>query len=310
MTGETMHAIRMHAFGGPEVLTEEEIPRPKPGAGEVLVRVRAAGVNPFEWKVRKGAFPSAVQLPATPGTEFAGTVEVVGAGVNGFRPGQDVFGVGASGAYAEYIIGKPAALADKPSSLDYIQAAAVPVGATTAWQALFDHGKLQAGQTVLIHGAAGAVGLFAVQLAKWKGATVIGTGSSKNAEFVRSLGADTFVAYDRQRFEDVVHDVDLVVDTVGGETQQRSFAVLKRGGTLIALPSPPSQDLATRFGVRAEWFSSQASAALLQQFAKLVDDKTIRPVVAEVLPLSEAGRAQDDSEHNHHAPGKIVLRVD
>jgi NADPH:quinone reductase-like Zn-dependent oxidoreductase len=310
MPNNTMHAIRMHEFGGPNVLHEEEVPRPSPGAGEVLVRVRAAGVNPYDWKLRKGMFPSGVTLPMTPGSEIAGTVEMLGAGVNGLRAGQDVFGTGGEGAYAQYVVTESTALADKPASLDYIQAAAVPVGTMNAWQALFDHGKLQAGQTVLIHGGSGNVGLFAVQLAKWKGATVIATASAKNADFVRSLGADTVVAYDTQRFEDVVRDVALVLDTIGGDTQQRSFAVLKRGGTLIALTSPPSQDLAARAGVRAEMFGMQSSAALLQRIARMIDDGTIRPVVAEVLPLPEAGRAQDDSEHNHHAPGKIVLRVD
>jgi NADPH:quinone reductase-like Zn-dependent oxidoreductase len=310
MPNNTMRAIRMHEFGGPNVLHEEEVPRPMPGAGEVLVRVRAVGVNPYDWKFRKGMFPSGVTLPMTPGSEFAGTVEMLGAGVNGLRAGQDVFAASVAGAYAEYVVTKPATLADKPASLDYVLAATVPVGTTTAWQALFDHGRLQAGQTVLIHGGAGTVGLFAVQLAKWKGATVIATASTKNADFVRSLGANTVVTYDTQRFEDVAHDVDLVLDTIGGDTQQRSFGVLKRGGTLIALTSPPSQDLAARAGVRAEMISMQSSAALLQRIARMIDDGTIRTVVSEVLPLPEAGRAQDDSEHNHHGPGKIVLRVD
>jgi NADPH:quinone reductase-like Zn-dependent oxidoreductase len=310
MTSDTMRAIRMHEFGGPNVLVEDDVPRPAPGAGEVLVRVRAVGVNPYEWKFRKGTFPSGVTFPLTPGTEIAGTVEMVGAGVSGLRPGQDVFTAAATGAYAEYAVAKAAIVADKPMSLDYLQAASVPVSSMTAWQALFDHGQLQPGQTVLVHGASGMVGLFAVQLAKWKGTTVIGTASSKNVDFVRSLGADTVIAYDTQRFEDIARNVDLVLDTIGGQTQERSFGVLRRGGVLVSLITPPSQALAQQHGVRAENFSMMSNATLLRTIRGLIDDGTIRTVVAEVLPLGDAGRAQDDSEHNHHPPGKVVLRVD
>jgi NADPH:quinone reductase-like Zn-dependent oxidoreductase len=311
MTGETMRAIRMHEFGGPNVLIEETVPRPVPGPGHVLVRVRAIGVNPYEWKLRKGMFPSGVTLPLTPGSEIAGTIETLAGGVSGFRAGEDVFAAtGSTGAYAEYVAVKSTVLAPKPQSLDYIQAASAPVGTMTAWQALFDHGKLQPGQTVLIHGASGTVGLFAVQLAKWKGATVIATASAKNADFVRSRGADTVVAYDQAQFEDVAHYVDLVVDPIGGETQRRSFGVLKSGGILVALTQPPSPDLARRYGVHPEMMSMQPSGALLATIGTLFDEGVLRASVAEVLPLTDAGRAQDDSEHNRPGPGKIVLRVD
>jgi NADPH:quinone reductase-like Zn-dependent oxidoreductase len=301
VASETMHAIRMHEFGGPNVLIDEVIPRPTPGPDEVLVRVRAAAVNPYDWKLRKGAFPSGITFPMTPGSEIAGTI------ASGPRSGQDVFSsLGRMGAYAEYVVAKLSVLADKPRSLDYVQAASVPVGSLTAWQALFDHGRLQPGQTVLIHAAAGVVGLFAVQLAKWKGATVIGTASASNADFVRSLGADVVVAYDRERFEDRARDVDLVIDPIGGDTQQRSFTTIKPGGALIALTSPPPQ----RPGIRTEMMSSTASGELLSRIGTLVENGTLRTFVAEVLPLAEAGRAQDDGERGHHSPGKIVLRVD
>jgi NADPH:quinone reductase-like Zn-dependent oxidoreductase len=301
MAGETMHAIRMHEFGPPNVLIDEVIARPTPGPGEVLVRVRAAAVNPYDWKLRKGMFPSGITFPMTPGSEIAGTI------ASGPRTGQDVFSaLAGQGAYAQYVVGSPSLLVDKPRSLDHIQAASVPVSSMTAWQALFDHGQLRAGQTVLVHGASGAVGLFAVQLAKWKGATVIGTASAKNADFVRSLGADAVVAYDRERFEDRVRDVDLVVDPIGGDTQQRSFAVIKPGGTLVSLTSPPGQ----RPGIRALRMGMTPSGELLGRIAAMVDDGTLRPFVAEVLPLAQAARAQDDGEGGHHSPGKIVLRVD
>jgi NADPH:quinone reductase-like Zn-dependent oxidoreductase len=311
MSGETMRAIRMHAFGGPNVLIEETVPRPVPGPGEVLVRIRAVGLNPYEWKIRKGLYPSGITFPLIPGSEIAGTVDTLGGGVTELRVGQDVFAATeGTGAYAEYVVATPAALALKPSTLDYVQAASVPVGTQTAWQALFDHGKLVAGQTVLVHAAAGTVGQFAVQLAKWKGATVIATASSKNTAFVRALGADTVVAYDTEQFDEVAHDVDLVLDPLGGETQRRSFGVLRSGGALVALTQPPSADLVRRYGVHAEIMSMRPSAALLTTIAALIDKGAIRTIVAEVLPLADAGRGQDDSEHNRHAPGKIVLRVD
>jgi NADPH:quinone reductase-like Zn-dependent oxidoreductase len=301
MAGETMHAIRMHEFGAPNVLIDEVIARPTPGRDEVLVRVRAAAVNPYDWKLRNGMFPSGITFPMTPGSEIAGTI------ASGPQTGQDVFSsLGRQGAYAQYVVVSPSMLADKPRSLDYIQAASVPVASMTAWQALFDHGQLHAGQTVLVHGASGAVGLFAVQLAKWKGATVIGTASAKNADFVRSLGADTVISYDRERFEDRVRDVDLVIDTIGGDTQQRSFAIIKPGGTLVSLTSPPGQ----RPGIRALVMSMEQSRELLGRIAAMVDDGTLRTYVAEVLPLADASRAQEDGERGHHSPGKIVLRVD
>jgi NADPH:quinone reductase-like Zn-dependent oxidoreductase len=311
MTGETMRAIRMHQFGGPNVLIEETVPRPVAGPGQVRVRIRAVGVNPYEWKLRKGMFPSGVTFPLTPGSEIAGTVDTVGDGVSGFHVDDDVFAAtGTMGAYAEYLVVNPAVLALKPRSLDYLQAASAPVGTMTAWQALFDHGKLQIGQTALVHGASGTVGLFAVQLAKWKGAKVIGTASAKHTDLVRSRGADAVVAYDQQQFEDVAHDIDLVVDPIGGETQRRSFAVLKSGGALVALTEPPSQDLARRYGVHAEIMSMRPSATLLTTIAGLFDQGLLRTSVAEVLPLADAARAQDDLEHNRPGLGKIVLRVD
>lgn len=298
-----MHAIRMHEFGGPNVLIDEVIAQPTPGPGEVLVRVRAAAVNPWDWKQRKGTYAKmeTITFPLIPGTEIAGTI------ASGPRTGQDVMSaLGRYGAYAQYVVADPSMLTDKPRTLDYVQAASVPVGAQTAWQALFDHGHLEKGQKVLIHAASGVVGSFAVQLAKWKGATVFASASFANADFVRSLGADTVIAYDRERFDDRARDVDLVIDPIGGDTQRRSLAIIKPGGALIALTQPPP----TQPGIRTEIMSMRGSGALLARIGTMVDDGVLRTFVAAVFPLADAGKAQAEGEAGHHPPGKIILRVD
>ncbi len=253
MAMQTMRAIQVHHYGGPEQLKLEEKPRPEPSSGEVLLRVHAAGVNPIDWKIRLGLLKDSqpVTFPYTPGIEVAGVVEDVGPGVTAFKRGQAVLGQTSGGAYAEYITLPVEALALKPQTLSFAEAATVPVGATTAWRTLFDHGGLTAGQRVLIQGAAGGVGLFAVQLARWKGAQVIGTASTANVEFVRSLGADTVVDYTMTPVERVVQEMDLVLDGVGGETLSSSLATLRRGGTLISIAGPPPQEQAQARGVRA-----------------------------------------------------------
>ncbi|HET8841940.1 MAG TPA: NADP-dependent oxidoreductase, partial [Ktedonobacteraceae bacterium] len=226
MSTPTMKAIRVRSYGGPEHLKLEEIFRPEPQAGEVLMRVYAAGVNPIDWKIRQGFMKDfqPMTFPYTPGIEAAGVVEQLGPGVTGFEIGQAVFGQAALGAYAEYLIVQATALAPKPESLSFEQAAGIPVGASTAWRTLFENGHLTVGQRVLIQGAAGGVGQFAVQLARWKGATVIGTASPANVEFVRQLGADIVVDYTTTPVEQVITDADLVLDTVGGETLNHSIA--------------------------------------------------------------------------------------
>ena len=241
-----MQAIRVHQYGGPEQLKLEQIPRPEPQADEVLVRVHAAGVLPIEWKIRQGLFESIhpAAFPYTPGSAFAGVVEEVGAGATAFQKGQAVFGRSNKGAYAEYTPGSVETLALKPASLSFVEAATISGSATVAWVSLFDNGALQPGQRVLIHGAAGGVGSFAVQFARWKGARVIATASTANVDFVRALGAETVIDYTRTPFEHAVHDVDLVLDTIGGEVMQRSMSVVKRGGTLISLLQQPSQEWA------------------------------------------------------------------
>ncbi len=303
-----MKAVRIHELGGAEVLRVEEVPEPEAGEGEVKVRVMAAGVNPADWKFRRGLIK--VSLPMTMGLDIAGVVEAVGAGVSDFAPGDDIFGKvsPAYGGYAEYTVAKVTEIARMPRSIGYVEAAAVPTPGLTAWQALFDTAGLEAGQSALIHGAAGGVGMFAVQFAKWKGAYVIGTASGEHAGFVRDLGADEVIDYREQRFEEVVHDVDVVLDTVGGDTFERSWSVLKRGGFLVTLIAEVPEGEAERRGVRAAHLATKSDGKELAQIAALTDEGRVKVVVAEVLPLSEARKAQEMSESRHVA-GKIVLRV-
>ena len=310
-TTETMKAVQMHSFGGPEVLRFEDAPRPEPGSREVLVRVVAAGVNPADWKFREGKFGQ-VPLPAILGGDFSGEIEALGPGVEEFRVGEQVFGSVAnkSGSYAQYAIAPVSHIVEKPKQIDHVTAAAIPVPAMTAWQALFDEAKLNAGQKVLIHAASGGVGNFAVQFAKWKGAHVIGTASGSNAALVRSLGADEFIDYRSTRFEEVVRDVDVVFDTVGGDTQERSWKVLKKGGVLVSIVQPPSEQSAKAHNVRGVFMREDASRnEELIQISKLVATGIVKVNVETTFPLSEARKAQELSQSGH-ARGKIVLKVE
>jgi len=304
-----MKAIRIHQYGGPEVLAQVEMQCPTPGPDEVLIKVRAASVNPLDWKMRAGLVKEIFPLtfPATLGRDVSGTVEEAGDNATQFKRGDEVYAL-VSGGYAEYVVAKETAVAKKPRTLDHVQAAAVPAVGLTAFQALFEVAQLSAGQKVLIHAAAGGVGNFAVQLAKARGAYVIGTASSKKHPLLNDLGVDQAVDYRKTRFEDVVREVDVVLDTVGGETQERSFKVLKKGGILVSLVQPPSQELATKYGVRARFHGGRARSSDLAQIAKLIDDGKVKPIVETVLPLAEARRAHELSEAGH-VRGKIVLKV-
>ncbi len=305
-----MQAIQVHAYGAADQLKLEAIPRPQPGEGDVLVRVYAAGVNPIDWKIRSGmlsaVFPAT--FPYVPGADLAGVVEQVDAGVTTFQPGQAVYGRGSTGTYAEYALVEATALALKPASLSFAEAAALPIGATTAWQGLFDQGHLQAGQRVLILGGSGGVGLFAVQFARWKGAQVLSTTSTSNVEFVRSLGAEQVIDYTKEKVTDKGREVDLVFDTVGGTALEGAWPTLKRGGTLVSIAGQPDAARASELGVRAVSFSSQVTGELLRTFARLIDEGQIRTVVGRTFPLREAGKAQEASEHGH-GRGRIVLQV-
>jgi NADPH:quinone reductase-like Zn-dependent oxidoreductase len=307
---QTMRAIRVYGYGGQEQLKLERIVRPQPQVGEVLLRVYAAGVNPIDWKIRQGLLKDSLPMtfPYTPGIEVAGVVEEVGPGVTTFEVGQAVFGQSTKGAYAEYVAVSVEALALKPQSLSFTEAATISVGATTAWRALFEHGGLTTGQRVLIQGAAGGVGLFAVQLAKWKGAQVIGTASTANLDFVRGLGADMVVDYTTTPIESVVQDVDLVLDGVGGGTLLSSLAALRRGGMLISTASPPPQEQAQARGIRAMMIHSQPSSILLQTLTQLIDEGRLKVPVETTFPLSKVQQAHERSQSSH-GRGRIVLQI-
>jgi NADPH:quinone reductase-like Zn-dependent oxidoreductase len=309
----TMKAVRIHAYGGTDVLAYEDAPLPTPGDGEVLIRVYATTVNPFDCAVRAGYMSTYFNytFPLILGTDVSGVVEAVGAGVTSFAPGDKVYaraGVTRDGAYAEYVVVSASDVSAKPQSLDHIHAAAMPHATLTAWQALNGAVNLTKGQTVLIHAAAGGVGHIAVQLAKLRGAKVIGTASA-NLDLLRDLGVDEAINYSTTSFENVVHNVDVVLDTVGGDVQQRSWSVLKPGGILVSTVQAPSEEIAAAHGVRQYFvFSSPPIGKTLAEVATLVDAGQIKPVVSTVLPLQQARQAHGLIE-GKHARGKIVLQV-
>jgi NADPH:quinone reductase-like Zn-dependent oxidoreductase len=308
----TMKAIRIHAYGGVENLHYDDVLRPEPQAGQVLVRVHAAGVNPIDWKIREGYFQQMfdLPLPVIIGQDIAGVVAAVGSGVTTLHPGQDVYGIAdlqLSGAYAEYALCYAEAIAPKPHTLDYIHAAAVPLAAMTAWQALFDKADLHSGQTLLIHGGAGGVGGYAIQLAKWKGARVIATAAVEHLDYVKNLGADLVIDYHAQPFEEKVKVVDVVLDLVGGETQTRSWQVIRHGGILVSTLGVPQSGIPQ--GIRAVAVVLDPKAERqLQQIAQLIDAHQIEVTVEKTFELSAAGAAQEFSQHGHPY-GKLVLQV-
>lgn len=309
----TMKAVRIHTHGGPETLVYEDAPRPTPLTNEVLIRVRAASVNPIDWKIRDGYGKQMFnhQMPLILGWDVAGTIEAIGPEVDKFQLGAPVYGYTSllrDGAYAEFIVAKQEEITLKPASLDFVQAAAVPVAALAAWQAMFDTANLTENQKVLIHAASGGVGSMAVQLAKAKGAYVIGTASAGNADFVRELGVDEFIDYQATQFETVVHDVDVVLDTIGGDTQVRSFGVLRKDGFLVSIVEPPSEELAAPHGVRSKMVGVLPNGSQLSEIAALIDSGKVKPFVETVLPLSEARQAQEMSQSGR-TRGKIVLQV-
>ena len=308
----TMKAIRYHSVGAPEVLKYEDAPRPSPGEGELLVRVRAAGVNPVDAKVRAGGFGPGAPMPQIPGYDLAGIVEEIGPGAGRFKKGDEVFAylnLRRGGAYAQYAIVKEDEVAAKPSKTSFEEAAAVPLAALTAWQGLVEIAKLEPGQTVLIHGGSGGVGSFAVQIAKARGAKVIATASTRNQETLKQLGADQAIDYTTTKFEDVAKEVDVVLDTVAGETLARSYGVVKKGGIIVSVLAPPNKEELSKRGIRGEVFLVRPSSQMLGEIAKLIDAGKIKPVVSEVLALSEAAKAHQQIETGH-TRGKIVLKVD
>jgi len=307
-----MQAVAIHDFGGPERLQLETIDRPEPGPTQVLIRVCAASVNPVDYKTRSGSFPPVKreQLPKILGRDVSGVVERVGEQVIKLHPGDAVYAMldAEHGGYAEYVAVEAELCTLKPVSLTHAEAAAVPLAALTAWQGLFDHGQLKPKQRVLIHGGAGGVGHFAVQLAKAKGAEVITTVSGTDIEFARELGADVVIDYRAQAFDEQVKDVDLVFDLVGGEAQQRSWSVLKQGGRIVSTIAQPSEEEARKHNAQAIVFMAQPDAAELSQIARLLDEAQVRSIVTAQLPLAEAGKAQETLERDH-VRGKVVLQI-
>jgi NADPH:quinone reductase-like Zn-dependent oxidoreductase len=307
-----MKAVRIHSFGGPEVLKVEEIDVPEPGEREVLIKIRAASVNPVDYKIRSGKYPTVKQeqLPKTLGRDIAGTIARCGRAVTEWKEGDEVFALldGAHGGYAEYVVLTSDLIVRKPRRIDFTAAAAVPLAGITAWQGEFDHGRLQAGQRELIHGGAGGVGHLAIQFAKARGASVFTTVAHDDIEFVRALGADGAVDYKSERFEDKVHDVDLVLDLIGGETQERSWSVLKDGGAIISTLTQPSAERAREHHARAEHYVAKPSQPELTQIGALIDAGKVRPFVQAVYALDEAAEAQRRLESGH-VRGKIVLQV-
>ena len=307
-----MKAAVAHAYGGPEVLKYEQVPRPEPGDDEILVRVVAAGVNPVDAKVRAGLFKQpGDQLPLIPGYDIAGVVEKTGAKAKKFKAGDDVYAylsLKRAGAYAEYAIAKESEAAPMPKTLIHVDAAAVPLAALTAWQALIETAKLKEGQTVLIHGGSGGVGSFAVQIAKARGAKVIATASAANQDYLKELGADQTIDYRAQKFEEVVKDVDVVLDTVAGDTLKRSYGVVKKGGFIVSILEPPNKAELEKRGIRGTAILVEPNAGQLAEIGKLIDAKKVKPFVSETFPLDQAHRAHA-AIATGHTRGKIVLKI-
>jgi NADPH:quinone reductase-like Zn-dependent oxidoreductase len=298
-----MRAVQLSETGGPEVLRIEELPTPEPADGEVLIRVRAASINPIDWKIRRGI--STKELPAVLGNDISGTIERSRA--DGFAEGEDVFGFAPSGGYAEFAVAPAAAIAKKPAGVSHDQAAAIPVAGLTAWQALFDRGGLQSGQTLLVAGAAGGVGHLAVQFGKHAGARVIGTGSARNREFVLSLGADEYVDYTSEDVGEVVEDADVVFDTVGGETTSTLVPCLREGGTIVVIAGAPPEAEAAERGARAELLIMSPSAEQLAKIAELVAAGEVKVEIAGTFSLSQVAQAHELSEAGH-TRGKLILQ--
>ncbi|MEU9170537.1 NADP-dependent oxidoreductase [Streptomyces sp. NPDC048420] len=314
-TENTMRAISQDTLGGPEVLKEIEVERPTPWANQVLVRVRAAGLNPTDWKHRAtGGFLG--QPPFVLGWDVSGVVEAVGIGVAAFKPGDEVFGLlpypYGHGSHAEYVLAPVRALTHKPASIDHIQAGALPLVSLTAWQALVENADLRPGQRVLIHAAAGGVGHVAVQIAKARGAYVIGTASAGKHDFLRELGADEVIDYRETDFTEAVKDVDVVLDTLGEETSVRSLRVLRPGGVVVSILPVGSDEFdkeAERLGVRAVRMLVDADRAGMEAIAELVDAGKLRPAIAGTFPLAGAAEAHELGDTGR-TTGKLVLVVD
>jgi len=308
-----MKAIRIHAYGGPELMQLEDAPVPACGAGDLLVRVVAAGINPIDWKIRSGAMAAQIpnSFPITLGSDAAGIVTAVGGSVTGFELGDAVFfyaEFARGGTYAEYVAVDASQVAKKPRTVSFATAAALPMAGQAAWTALIETGQVERGMRVLVHGGAGALGMTAVQLAKEHGAHITATANGDGLALVRSLGADEVIDYRTQRFEQVARDMDIVLDTLGGPTQESSWSTLRRGGLLVATTMPPPPERAAAAGVRAAFIFSSPRGAVLAQLAERVDDGRLRIVVGQEFALADAAQAHRMGEAGK-AHGKMILHV-
>jgi len=309
----TMKAVVIHEYGGPEVLKYEDVPQPEPKQDQLRIHVIAAGVNPVDGMIRSGMFDKEGRraFPVILGGDISGVVEKVGSNITKFKSGDPVFAyvsLDNSGGYAQYAVVTEREAAPKPKSLTYVEAAAVPIVALTAWQALIDTAKLKDGQTVLIHGGSGGVGSFAIQIAKAHGAKVIATASAANQELLKQLGADVAIDYTKQNFENVAKDVDVVLDSIGKDTLARSYGVVKKGGIIVSLVARPDPAELEKHGIRGEALSVDPNSDELSEIGKLIDEKKINVIVSQTFPLSEARKAQEQVATGH-TRGKIVLKV-
>src|SRR4029453_6355248 len=309
----TMKAVVIREYGGPEVLKYEDIPRPEPNDDQLLIRVIAAGVNPVDGMIRSGMFAKEGNraFPIILGGDVAGVVEKVGSKITKFKAGDPMFAyvsLDHSGGYAQYALVTEREAALKPKSLTYVEAAAVPIVAMTAWQALVETAKLSAGQTVLIHGGSGGVGSFAIQIANACGAKVIATASTANQSLFKQLGADVGIDYTRQKFEDIAKNVDVVLDSVGKDTLGRSYGVVNKGGIIVSIVARPDHAELDKRGIRGGFISVKPNSEELAEIGKLIDDKKIKVIVSQTFPLSEAMKAQEQVATGH-TRGKIVLKV-
>jgi len=308
-------AARLHGYGGADTIQVEEVSLADPQSGQLLVRVKAAGVNPIDWKIRAGYMQQTrpLQLPVTLGGDFSGVVEFIGTGVRNFTVGDQVYGQasvtnGGSGSFAEFVIAPAAGTAAKPKSVGHTEAGGLPLVGVSALQALTENLRLSTGQKVLIHGGAGGIGSASIQLAKHLGAHVATTANGNDIGYVKGLGANSVIDYKTQKFEEVVHDLDAVFDTVGGDTYIRSFKVLKRGGRLVSMLEQPRQDLMKEFGVEAFFQFTQATTERLTRLAEFVDRGALKVHVDKTFPLEQASAAMQHLE-NCAPKGKVVLKI-
>jgi NADPH:quinone reductase-like Zn-dependent oxidoreductase len=307
-----MKAVLINQYGTENELTLEEIPVPEIGPNEVLIKVHATSVNPIDWKIRKGIITGLKwEFPIILGWDVSGVIEKVGSGVMGLKPGDEVYAfpqLSRNGTYAEYVAIQADAVAEKPHTLDHLSAASIPLAGLTAWQALFDHGKLLTGQKLLIIGAAGGVGTLAIQLAKNQGAHVTGTASEKNIDFLKALGADNIIDYTSENFWEKMSDIDLVLDCMGGDAQMQALLVLKPGGILVSIVGINSAVDFKSKDIEPVFFMTKSSSVQLMQLGRLIEAWKLKPVIAEVKSLNEIKNAHRLSEEGH-TRGKIVISI-